>query len=138
MPMNPSNFTNQFQETYLDTNDDGLFEGVTISIGANITEENHYRLSCKMVTQDDSIVAYGFNSTFLQPGMGVINITVDGMDIYKNKISGPLELLDLILENSTGFVLALISLIIVSLLGKSNFLSKNDSIEFMQRKVVSK
>jgi pimeloyl-ACP methyl ester carboxylesterase len=94
----PSSFNDVYSDYGVDTNGDGLYDHLTTEIGINATTEGYYSVTGWLYDNKGNYTAFTSNYTYLDVGERKINLTFDGVVIYKHGISGQFNLSSLMLQ----------------------------------------
>jgi subtilisin family serine protease len=82
-------FTDGYNDTGVDTDNDGYYNYLSIDIGVNISESGYYYWYGELYDDYGDSIAYEGNSTYLENGTQIIQLNFDGFTIRKHKVDGP-------------------------------------------------
>ena len=89
----PAEFTGNFNDYGLDTDEDGLHDYLVVEAEINVTKEGEYELSGDLQYYNEEegyweYTGYNSNETYLEVGIHNITLQFDGVRIYNSKYSG--------------------------------------------------
>jgi len=102
-----SEFTGNYSDFGLDTNNNSLYDELVINVSVYIKEEGDYRIygnlyeDCGYYWCD--YITYAQNETHLKNGTNIVQLKFDGKELYKQKYNGKFVLKDLYLDKKEGY-----------------------------------
>ena len=90
-------FTGNYSDHGADTDNDGLYNYLTVDVGINITTAENYTLSGWLYDVHGNIMVWSINSTLLDTGNQTLQLNFDGKTIQRHGVDGPYYLKDLTL-----------------------------------------
>ena len=90
----------------VDTNLNGLYNLLTIDIGVNVTKSGVYTFTGTLIEGNGTVITYTTNTTFCIVGSQQVELEFDGRSIREQRFNGPYSLVQLIVYNDKGSVLA--------------------------------
>ena len=103
----PSTFTGKVTDMGEDTDDDGLFDYLNLSIEVNITTAATYKIDAGGVYDQStsaSVSVLTEKTTFLDVGIHVIELALNGTEIYASSVN-PTAVAGIYLYNETGDII---------------------------------
>lgn len=97
----PAYLTDTYADYGLDTDDDGLYNHLTIEVGIGVNEAGKYVLTGNLYSLDGKFLDHASNYSYLNAGTQKMQLNFDGVKIRKNKLNGPYKLQYLYLYNSS-------------------------------------
>jgi subtilisin family serine protease len=82
-------FTDVYNDTGVDTDNDGYYNYLSIDIGVNVSESGYYYWYGELYDKYGDSIAYEGNSSYLENGTQIIGLKFDGFKIRKHKVNGP-------------------------------------------------
>jgi len=82
-------FTDVYNDTGVDTDNDTYYNYLSIGIGVNVSESGYYYWYGELYDDYGDCIAYEGNSTYLENGTQTIKLNFDGFMIRKHKVDGP-------------------------------------------------
>ncbi|RZB28943.1 MAG: hypothetical protein AEth_01547 [Candidatus Argoarchaeum ethanivorans] len=82
-------FTDVYNDSGIDTDDDTFHNYLSIGIGVNVSESGNYRWYAELYDSYGNSIAYEGNSAYLENGTQIIKLNFDGLMIRKHKADGP-------------------------------------------------
>ncbi|MEA3281692.1 MAG: S8 family serine peptidase, partial [Euryarchaeota archaeon] len=99
----PAEFNDVYSDYGEDTDDDGLYNYLTIDVGVNVTTAGSYRVRGYLYVNRGYSIDYELNTTYLSAGSQIVQLNFEGMKIRQNEVNGPYDLKSLyIYDSSTG------------------------------------
>ena len=107
-----SSFATGFSDQGVDSNQNGLFDELVISVPVNITKEATYLLIGELTAPNGIVLGTASTRTQLFPGISVVQLSFDGKDIFQKGLDGPytLSVIRLAEETADGDALPLAEL----------------------------
>ncbi|CAD7767005.1 MAG: Subtilase family protein [Candidatus Argoarchaeum ethanivorans] len=82
-------FTDVYNDTGVDTDNDGYYNYLSIDIGVNVSESGYYHWYGELYDGYGESIAYEGNSSYLENGTQIIQLNFDGFMIRKHNVDGP-------------------------------------------------
>ena len=82
-------FTDVYNDTGVDTDNDTYYNYLSIDIGVNVSESGYYRWYGELYDGYGRNIAYEGNSSYLENGTQTIRLNFKGPEIYGHKVDGP-------------------------------------------------
>ncbi|PKP54431.1 MAG: hypothetical protein CVT90_01305, partial [Candidatus Altiarchaeales archaeon HGW-Altiarchaeales-3] len=102
-----SEFTGDYSDSGLDTNDNSLYDYLIINVSVYIAEEGDYRISGEIYEDCNEYycdyITDAENETYLNQGLNIVQLKFDGEEIYKSKFNGNFVLEYLYLKKKEGY-----------------------------------
>ncbi|MEA3283203.1 MAG: S8 family serine peptidase [Euryarchaeota archaeon] len=99
----PAEFNDVYSDYGEDTDDDGLYNYLTIDVGVNVTTAGSYQIIGYLDDNTGYSIDYKSNTTYLSAGSQIMQLNFEGMKIRQNEVNGPYDLKSLyIYDSSTG------------------------------------
>ena len=106
----PAEFNKVYSDNGTDTDEDGLYNYLTIDVGVNVTKAGNYRVRGYLYDSTGYQIDYKSNTTYLSTGSQTVQLNFEGIKIRQNGVNGPYNLKSLRLyDSSTGVRLDYIS-----------------------------
>lgn len=84
-------------DTGIDTNGNGQFDTLEVSLDVDMLEANTYQWSARLADKNGKQIGVFASSGFLNAGPGVITLAFDGIAIGQNGVDGPYRVSDLLI-----------------------------------------
>ncbi len=101
---NKSTIESPISERVIDTNDDGLYDELILSVGFDIAQKDYYELQARLYDRNDKMIFNAYIETVLNAGHQIVDFSFDGNKIYKHGIEGPYILKSLVLADTLDFI----------------------------------
>jgi hypothetical protein len=75
-------FTGTIYDKGIDTDGDGLFNSLQVGVEVNVTEAAEYEVQVSNLYGNVSVDIYNYYTSFLEPGLQTINVSLSGATIY--------------------------------------------------------
>jgi len=98
-------FTGTYSDHGVDTDSDGLFNFLSLSIGVDASATGDYTVSGHLLDSTGEPVTFATNHTCLETGIHNISLSFDGADIFTHAMNGPYTIRDLQLLDSDGKII---------------------------------
>ncbi|MGB2728575.1 MAG: S8 family serine peptidase [Halobacteriota archaeon] len=82
-------FIDVYNDTGVDTDNDGYYNYLSLDIGVNVSESGYYHWYGELYDGYGDRIAYEGNSTYLENGTHRIQLDFKGPEIYMHKVDGP-------------------------------------------------
>ncbi len=89
LELEPIELTNVFQDFGVDTDGNGEFDLLQVSIELDIFSEGFYQWNARLVDSHNTEIDLAHNSRFLHAGINTIDFSFDGRNIGDNGVHGP-------------------------------------------------
>jgi hypothetical protein len=98
-------FTGIYTDYGIDIDMDGLYDYLTIDVGANVTSAGNYRIEGWLYDVIGSEIVYAISDTYLDIGSQTVELNFDGKEIHEHGVMGTYYLKNLILLDENSIVL---------------------------------
>ena len=85
-----------------DTDANGLFDLLTVQVEVDLLEADFYQWSANLVDVNGTVIDFAGNAASLIAGIGIIDLTFDGVKIGENGLDGPYIVRDLLMFGRKG------------------------------------
>lgn len=100
---NKSTIEGSVTEKAIDTNDDGLYEELILSVGFDIAQKDYYELQARLHDRNNKKIFNARINTVLNAGYQIVGFSFDGAEIYEHGVDGPYILESLVLADTSEF-----------------------------------
>jgi serine protease AprX len=98
----PAEFSGEYSDYGTDTDENGLYDYLTIGIGVNVTTVGNYRVEGRLDDSYGDYIEYGNNYTYLNTGNQTVQLDFSGITIRQNEVNGTYDLRYLRLYDDHG------------------------------------
>ena len=85
-------FNKVYLDKSVDANNDGIYDNLVIGVGANALVAGTYSIEGYLYDGNNKSIAFANNTTYLVPGVNVVELNFSGSDLANSKISGSYQL----------------------------------------------
>ena len=104
---NKSTIEGSVTEKAIDTNDDGLYDELILSVGFDIAQKDYYELQARLRDRNNKMIFNSRIDTVLSRGYQIVDFSFDGAKIYEHGIDAPYILKSLVLADTSEFTILL-------------------------------
>lgn len=87
-----------------DTNGDGLFENLKITVGVDVSKAGNYLIEGNLRDSLGNEIEMNFTQMYLDAGARTVPLIFSGKTIYAHGVDGPFNLTNLLLYNESGII----------------------------------
>ncbi|NPV62248.1 MAG: hypothetical protein HPY61_06385 [Methanotrichaceae archaeon] len=95
---NLARFTGEYDDQGIDSNDDGFYDFLAVSVGTYVPDSGEYTLTGSLFDQRGREIVWGIDHALLIQGKNEMHLDFDGKSIWNSGIDGPYILKNLALS----------------------------------------
>ncbi|GEM_PF-3000039 len=100
--VDPNIFTGLYSDRKLDSNSNGLADFLIIDTEVNMSTAGTYYVYAYLASTSSSYRCFALNVSYLTAGRRNVSLMFDGSCIYRNRLNGSLQLVELYWEDENG------------------------------------